>query len=59
MYIIQLTCLIHVPVNSPYEYKVLGDFGTKYAKGRHIKDHIQEPSTKKKFGIQQDKNAVV
>ena len=34
----QLTCIIYGPGHSPYEYKVLGEFGTKYAKARPTRD---------------------
>ena len=33
------TCLIHNPEHYSNECKVLGDFGTKYAKGKRDKDH--------------------
>ena len=43
----KLTCIIHGPGNSQDEYKLLGDFGTKYAKVRPTKDLRQEHETKK------------
>ena len=44
---LKLTCLIHGPGNSPDEYKVLNDFGTKYAKVRNFKERSQEPISNK------------
>ena len=35
---LKLACIIHVPIHSLDECKVLGDFGTKYAKGRTTED---------------------
>ena len=57
--ILKLTCHIHGPGHSSYECKVLVESGTEYAKGRPTKDHRQEPATKKKIGIQQEKNAII
>ena len=34
------TCFIHSPGHSSDECKVLGDFGTKYAKIKTTKDHL-------------------
>ena len=39
----KLTCIIHGPVNSSDKCKVLGEFGSRCAKLRPIKDHSQEP----------------
>ena len=55
----KLTSLIHGPGHSSYKCKVLGDFGTKYAKFRLTKDHRKDPATRKKFGINQENNAIV
>ena len=49
----KLTFLIHVPGHSKDKCKVLGDLGTKYAKGRPTKDLSQEPATKNFFVIDQ------
>ena len=38
------TGLIHGPVHSSYEYKVLGDFGSKYAKRRPTRYHSNDTS---------------
>ena len=40
----KLTCLIHGPVHSSDEYKVLGDFGYKYCKIRSTKDRRKDPA---------------
>ena len=37
----------------------MGDFSTKYTKGRPTKYHMHNPETKKRFGIQQDNNTVI
>ena len=39
--------LIHGPGNSSEEWKVLGDFGTNYAKSRPTKDHRKIPIPRK------------
>ena len=57
---LQLTFLICSHVNSSGECKILGDFVSKYTKGRHNKDRRQEqPVFKKRFRKQQEKNYVV
>ena len=43
------TCLIHGPRNSSEEFKVLGDFGTKYANSRPTKDRGGSPVLRKKL----------
>ena len=43
----QLTCIIHGPVHSSDECKVLGEFGSKYAKFSHTKDYSKAPEFKK------------
>ena len=47
------TSLIYVPGNSSYEYRVLGDFGSKYSKRRPTKDRGNDNATRKKFNRQQ------
>ena len=54
----KLTCIVHGPVNSPYECKVLGEFDYKYSRIGPTKDHRKEFATKKKFIIQQNNNAI-
>ena len=58
-YLLQLTCLAHVPEHSSDECKVLGDFGSKYTKGIPTKDLRQEPATKKTIRRQKENNAIV
>ena len=41
----KLTSLIHGHVHSSDAYKVLGDFVTKYYRGRTTKVHRREPAT--------------
>ena len=53
------SCLIHVPVHSSDEFKVLGDFGSKHAKSRPTKDCGNDPVKIKKFNNQQENNAIV
>ena len=53
------TCLIHGPGHSPDECKVLGDFGSKYAKSRPTKDRENDTTNKKKFNSQQGNNGIV
>ena len=53
------TCLIHGPGHSHDKWKVLGDFGAKYAKGKPTKDHRNYPVPRKKFNRQQGNNAIV
>ena len=55
----QLTCPIHGHEHSPDECKVLVDFGNNYAKDGPTKYHSQEPATKKRFGRNQENNAVI
>ena len=47
------TCLIHGPGHSSEECKVLGDFGTKYAKSRPTEDHGNSPVPRKKINRHQ------
>ena len=53
------TCIIHGPENSSYECKVLGEFGSKYAKSRPTKDRRQYPANRKKLKIHQEKNDIL
>ena len=53
------TCIIHGYVNSLDEYKVLGDFGSKYYKSRRTKDHGQETTNMNKLNRNQQNNAMV
>ena len=55
----KLICLIRGPGNSLDECKVLGDFGTKYAKIRPTKYHRHKPAPKIIFGRYQQNNAIV
>ena len=50
------TCIIHAPVNSPDECKVLGDFGFKYTKSRPTKEYSNNTLARNKFTRQQEKN---
>ena len=55
----KITCIIYGPGHSSDEYKVLGDFGSNYAKIRPNKDHRHDPATNKNFGRHQDNNDIV
>ena len=55
----RLTCLIHGPVYSPDECKVLVDFGYKCSKRIPIKYHVKELANKKRLRRQKENNAVV
>ena len=52
------TCLIHGPRHSSDECKVLGDFGSKYAKSRPTNDRRQDPANGNKFNRRHEKNAI-
>ena len=54
----RLTCLIHGPVYSPAECKVLVDFGYKCSKRIPIKYHVKELENKKRLRQQKENNAV-
>ena len=43
------TCMIHGVGNSSNKYKVLGEFGTKYASSHITKDRVSNPAPKKIF----------
>ena len=58
-YGLKLTCLINVPGHSSDKCRVLGDFGTKYAKNGPTKYHSEEPTNKKDFGIHHENNDIV
>ena len=53
------TYLIHGPWNSSDECKVLGYFGSKYAKSRLTKDWNHDTANRKKFNRQKDNNDTV
>ena len=53
------TCLIQGPGHSSDKYKVLGDFGYKYAKISHYKNRGHKPANKNKYTRQQYNNAIV
>ena len=52
------TCLIHGPGHSSDQCKVLGDFGSKYAKSRPTKDRRKNPANRNIFNRQQENNAI-
>ena len=45
-------CLIHGPENSSDKCKVLGQFGSKYAKSRPTKDCGKDTANRNKFNSQ-------
>ena len=53
------TCLIHISGYSSDEFKVLGDFGSKYVKISPTKDRRNDPVTRKKINRQQENSAIV
>ena len=53
------TCLIHGPGHSSDEFKVLGNFGAKCAKGKPNKDRGNHPLPRNKFNMQQEINTIV
>ena len=53
------TCLIHGPGHSSDKYKVLGDFGSNYAKIRHTNNRGHKPENRNKYTRQQYNNAIV
>ena len=53
------TCIIHGPGNSPDEFKVLGDFGSKYATISPTKDCGNDPTRIKNISRHQENNAMV
>ena len=53
------SCLIHGPGYSSYEYKVLGDFGSKYSKIRATKNRGQKPAKMNKCDKKQEENSIV
>ena len=53
------TCIIHDPVYYSDECKVLGNFGSKYAKNMPTKDRRNNNVLRKKFNRQQDNNTIV
>ena len=52
------TCIIHGPGHSSYEYKILGDFSSKYSKNNSTKDCGHYPVNRKKFNRNQDNNTI-
>ena len=58
-YIPKPTCLIHGTGHSSYEYKVLGDFGSKYSKIRATKNRGQKPAKMNKCDKKQEENSIV
>ena len=53
------TCLIHVPGHSSDKYKVLGDFGSEYAKIRHYNNSRHNPENKTQYTRHQYNNDIV
>ena len=53
------TCLIHVPMHSSYECKVLGYFSYKCFKIKPNKDRRTDTATRKKFNRHKESNAIV
>ena len=53
------TSLLHGPGNSSDECKVLGDFGSRYAKSRPTKYRGTNPIQINKFNRQQENNSIV
>ena len=53
------TCLIHGPGHSSDKYKVLGDFGSKYAKIRHANNRGHNNKNRNKYTRQQYNNTIV
>ena len=53
------TYLVHGPSNPSYKCKILGDFGSKYAKSEPTKDCRNDPSNRNKFNRQQDNDTIV
>ena len=53
------TCLIHGPGYSSDEWKVLGDFGSKYVEIRPTKDCGQNPLPRNKFNRHKENSDIV
>ena len=53
------TCLIHGPRHSSDKYKVLGDFGSKYAKIRHTNNRGHNNENRNKYTRQKYNNTIV
>ena len=51
------TCLVHGSGNQSDEWKVLGDFGSKYGKSRPTKERRKNPTNR--FNRKQENNAIV
>ena len=52
-------CLVHGPGHSLEEFKVLGEFGTKYANIRPTKDRGSIPIPRETINRKQENNAIV
>ena len=52
------TFLIHGPGNSSDEFKVLGDFGSKYYKTRTTKERGNDPANRNKCNRHQENNDI-
>ena len=53
------TCFVHGPGNYSDGFKLLGDFGSNYAKVKPTKDRGNHPVPRKKNNRQQEKNSIV
>ena len=53
------TSLIHSPAHSSDEFKVLGDFSSKYAKTRHANNLGHNPANRNKYTRQKYNNTIV
>ena len=53
------TCMIHSNGNYSDEYKVLGEFVTKYAAAQPTKDHGGNTTPRKRFHKKQEKHAII
>ena len=52
-------CMIHGPVNSSDKYKVLWNFGTKYAAAQTTKDLGSNPMPQKGFQKKQENRTII
>ena len=51
--------MIHVAGDYSDEYKVLGEFGTKYATSQSTKDHVSNPVPRKIFHKKTRNHAII